>query len=166
MTLRYPNREVEQGLLEFLLPHYSRCPDNPRTFVADLADMLRDNRVDDFLIALRTLIPDIAYELVTSESRERHYHSLFYIICRLIGFDAHCEYVTINGRIDMLVKTRTHIYIFEFKLDQSADIAIGQINRVGYTIPFERDGRKIVRVGVNFSSTTRTIEDWTISEED
>ena len=73
------------------------------------------------------------------------------------------EYRTSNGRIDILVKTDSFIYIMEFKLDGSAEEAINQIITKGYDLPFVADSRKIIKVGVNFSKSDRNIKDWIIA---
>lgn len=64
----------------------------------------------------------------------------------------------------MIVKTKGFVYIFEFKLDKTVGEALCQISDRGYAEPFESDGRKMVKVGVNFSSAERNIADWIVEE--
>lgn len=70
------------------------------------------------------------------------------------------EVDTAIGRADAVVKLQDAIYVFEFKVDGTPEEALSQINSQGYAIPYQADHRKIVKVGVNFDSTTRTIGEW------
>ena len=82
----------------------------------------------------------------------------------MMGFYTEVEHHTTDGRMDMLFKTRDYVYIIEFKLDRSADEALRQIEEKQYAKPFEHDGRQIYKIGVNFSSTTRRMEEWKIAQ--
>lgn len=77
---------------------------------------------------------------------------------------AKTERHTSDGRMDMLVQTADYIYIFEFKLDKSADEALAQIDENQYALPFATDPRKLYKIGVNFSSETRRVESWKVVE--
>ena len=79
-----------------------------------------------------------------------------------MGFYVHAEYNTSYGRIDMVLQTDKFIYIMEFKLDGTAEEALQQINEKQYALPFEADGRKLFKIGVNFSAKTRNIEKWVV----
>ena len=87
---------------------------------------------------------------------------MLYTIGMLLGMDVQAETKTSEGRIDMLLDTRKCLYVMEFKLDGSAAEAMDQIDSRHYLLPYRRDGRRLVRVGVNFSSSTRTIDTWLI----
>ena len=80
----------------------------------------------------------------------------------MLGFYTDVERHTTDGRMDMLVQTKDYIYIFEFKIDKSADEALKQIEEKQYAKPFEMDSRKLYKIGINFSSATRRIESWKI----
>lgn len=82
----------------------------------------------------------------------------------LLGIESDAEFVTSDGRIDILLKTPYYVYIIELKYDRSAEEALAQIDRKKYDRMFRDDNRKIFKIGVNFSSETRTIEDWKIEE--
>ncbi|WP_455669381.1 PD-(D/E)XK nuclease domain-containing protein, partial [Phocaeicola sp.] len=85
-----------------------------------------------------------------------------FILSKLMGFYVKAEYNTSHGRIDMVLQTDKFIYIMEFKLDGTAEEALQQINEKQYALPFEADGRKIFKIGVNFSAKTRNIERWLV----
>ena len=162
-TLGFPNREVEQGFFRFLLPNYAsvsvtKSPYEIQRFVTDV----RKGDVDSFLNRLQTFFDDIPYELAPRD-REVHYQNILYIVFKLMGFHAEVEYHTSRGRVDLVLKTSDYIYVMEFKLDGTAEEAMAQIDAKGYASAFAADGRKVVKVGVNFSSETRTIDRWIIA---
>ena len=77
-----------------------------------------------------------------------------------MGFYGEVERTTSDGRIDAVVMTSQYIYVFEFKLDKSAQEALDQINSKEYALPYSVDGRKLYKIGVSFSSQTRRIAEW------
>ena len=79
-----------------------------------------------------------------------------------MGYYVDAEYRTPDGRIDLLLKTDDYIYVMELKLNGTAQDAIDQIDAKGYTLPFRTDGRKLFKIGISFSQTTRNIDDWII----
>lgn len=95
---------------------------------------------------------------------ELHYQNVLFILFKLLGFYTEAEYHTSDGRIDLLVKTGKFIYLMEFKLEGTAEEALAQINEKHYAIPFQADGRRIFKIGVNFSSKTRNIQKWIVEE--
>jgi hypothetical protein len=121
---------------------------------------IKAGRIDDFMYRLSSLFADTPYELV--KDLENHYQNVLFIVSKLMGLYVRAEYHTSQGRIDMVVQTSNHTYVMEFKLDGTAEEALQQINDKSYTLPFECDGRQIVKIGVNFSSTTRNIEKWIV----
>jgi hypothetical protein len=64
------------------------------------------------------------------------------------------------GATDVTIKTPRYIYIVEIKIDSSAEVALKQIEEKGYAAPYLTDGREIVKLGVNFSTASRTISEW------
>ena len=160
-TLGFPNREVEQGFFRFLLPHYasvstSKSPYEIQCFVGEV----RKGDVDGFLSRLQTFFDDTPYEL--ARDREVHYQNILYIVFKLMGFHTEVEYRTSRGRVDLVLKTADYIYVMEFKLNGTAEEALQQIEEKGYSSAFAADGRKVVKVGVNFSDETRSIERWIV----
>ena len=87
----------------------------------------------------------------------------FYLLLRLIGVYCtaiHCEDRQSYGRVDCTLEMEDYVYIFEFKMDGTAQEALEQIEKTGYAKPYLADKRKVICIGVNFSSVTRTVEDW------
>lgn len=79
-----------------------------------------------------------------------------------MGFYVSVEYHTSRGRIDLVLKTDKFIYVMEFKLEGTAEEALQQINEKHYALPFETDGRRMFKIGLNFSAGTRNIERWVV----
>jgi hypothetical protein len=121
---------------------------------------IRAGKVDDFLKRLSSLFADTPYELV--KDLENHYQNVLFIVSKLMGFYVNAEYHTSEGRIDLVLQTNDYTYVMEFKLDGTAEEALAQINDKSYALPFAADDRKLIKVGVNFSSQTRNIDRWLI----
>ena len=68
-----------------------------------------------------------------------------------------------EGRVDCIVETPDYVYIFEFKLDGTAEDALQQIEEKGYAEPYLSDKRILYKVGVNFSSESGTVDGWEIN---
>ena len=160
--LDFPNEEVKQGFMNFLIPVYTSVPENESpAFVGKFIREVRSGRADDFMIRLRSLLADTPYELV--RELENHYQNVMYIITKLMGFYVQAEYRTSRGRIDLLIGTDKYIYIIELKFEGSAEEALNQIQTKDYALPFATDGREIIRIGANVSRETRNIEEWVVT---
>ena len=161
--LDFPNEEVKQGFMNFLIPVYTSVPENESpAFVGKFIREVRSGKADDFMIRLRSLLADTPYELI--RELENHYQNVMYIITKLMGFYVQAEYRTSRGRIDLLVGTDKYIYIIELKFEGSAEEALHQIQTKDYALPFATDGREIIRIGANVSRETRNIEQWVIEK--
>ena len=159
--LGFPNKEVEEGFINFLMPFYTRfnkieAPFEIQKFVREI----RTGQLDAFFNRLKSFLADTPYELISEQ--ERHYQNVLFIIFKLVGFYTEVEYHTSEGRVDLVLKTNDYIYIMEFKLNGSAEEALQQIHDKHYAQPFQSDKRKIFKIGVNFSSKTRNIEKWIV----
>ena len=161
-TLDYPNEEVRQGFVKFLLPYYVYCRDSAqKTIVRDFVLSLRGGDADKFMKLMQSLLADTPYELI--RELENHYQNVMYIITKLMGFYVQAEYRTSRGRIDLLIGTDKYIYIIELKFEGSAEEALHQIQSKDYALPFTTDGREIICIGANVSKETRNIEEWMVS---
>ena len=160
-TLNYPNEEVKAGFINFLLPFYSKIKEKQtQTIISKFVTSIERGKADDFMHQLQSLMAGTPYELV--KELENHYQNVMYIITKLMGLYVQAEYRTINGRIDLLIGTKEYLYIIELKFDGTAAEAMEQINNKEYSLPFEQQGRTIIKIGANVSRETRNIEDWII----
>jgi hypothetical protein len=161
--LGFPNKEVEEGFFDFLLPYYASVADGETSFqLRNFVNELRTGQTEAFLKRLSSFFADTPYELV--KDLENHYQNVLFILTKLMGFYVDAERRTSAGRIDLFVRTPQYAYVMEFKLDGTAEEALQQIHDRQYALPFAVDQRKLICVGVNFSSRTRNIERWMIEE--
>ena len=159
--LGFPNREVEEGFIKYLLPFYVNMDEGKSIFhISRFVYEIEHGDYDAFLCRLQSFFADTPYELV--KDLELHYQNVLFIVFKLMGFYTQVEYHTAEGRVDLVLKTDKFIYVMEFKLDGTAEEALRQINGKHYTQPFATDGRKLFKIGVNFSAQTRNIEKWIV----
>lgn len=98
--------------------------------------------------------------------RERYFQYTFYLILRLVSvYTVYVEKVQSQGRVDCVLETADYVYIFEFKLDGTAEEALQQIEEKGYAREYVADNRKLYCIGASFSSETGTISDWGVRPE-
>jgi len=162
-TLGFPNQEVERAFTRFLIPYYTPLKSSQgQLFVANFVKDVRSGRVQQFMQRLESLFASGDYQI--AGDAELYFQNAVWVIFKMIGFYTEVERHTTDGRLDMLIQTSDYIYILEFKLDRSADDALRQIEDRQYAKPFEGDGRHIYKIGVSFSTKTRRMEGWKMSE--
>ncbi|MBQ8501760.1 MAG: ATP-binding protein [Bacteroides sp.] len=160
-ALGFPNKEVEEGFVRFLLPYYAPVQEAKTGFeILNFVSEIEQGRIDAFMRRLQSFFADTPYELV--RDLELHYQNVLFIVTKLLGFYVEAEYHTACGRIDLLLQTEHYIYVMEFKLDGTAAEALQQIRDKEYAAPFATDARRLFRVGVNFSNRLRNIEEWIV----
>ena len=164
--LDYPNKEVKEGFLSLIASKYFNNGDMIYPWIREAAVFLRKGDTEGFRTGLTSFLASIPYTMSRKENereRERYFHYTFYLIMRLISvYTVYTEKVQSQGRVDCIVETPDYVYIFEFKLDGTAEEAMRQIEEKGYAREYESDSRKLYKIGAVFSSETGTIEDWKI----
>ena len=161
-TLDIPNKEVRLGLMKSLLPGYldGRTTDGLTT-VALLYEAIYEERLDDALRLLQTFLSTVPY--CDRTGYEGHYQQMLYIIFSLLGIYVDVEVRTPSGRVDMVMRTATTLYVVELKLNQSAEAAMQQIDLKNYPERFALCGLPMVKVGINFDMERHTLKDWVIT---
>jgi len=160
-TLGFPNGEVERGFSRFLFRNYAPLKIyESDSFVIKFTTEVRNGQPEKFMSRLEAMFANQDYQIVGDT--ELYFHNVTSLVFKMLGFYTEVERHTTDGRMDMLVQTKDYIYIFEFKIDKSADEALAQIEEKQYAKPFEQDPRKLYKIGVNFSTTTRRIESWKV----
>lgn len=163
LNLGYPNAEVERGFLDELMKIYFPKANRATAFsIGKFFKDVQEGRAEDFMRRLQSLFADFNSDSLTLMDLEQHYQDIIFLIFKLLGFITHVEYKTASGRIDLVIYTDRFIYVFEFKRNKSAEEALKQIDEKGYLIPFRPDGRKIFKIGVNFSDEIKGIKDFII----
>ena len=161
-TLDIPNAEVRIGLMRSLIPYYvTRDTQATKTTVVNLARALVRGDMDGMLCLLQTFLSTVPY--CDRTDYEGHYQQMLYIIFSLLGAYVDVEVRTPMGRVDMVMRTATTLYIVELKLNQSAEAAIQQIDLKNYPERFALCGLPMVKVSINFDMERHTLKDWMIT---
>ena len=171
--LKIPNNEVRKGLIDCLMPIIlKRSVADNNSLVAAMARALFKSNLSDALTALRSYIAKIPYDVITKEqwedkeSREAFYQLLLYMAFSMLNSTVDTEVKSILGRADVVIKTKTDIFVLELKVDDTVDNALAQIDDKGYAIPYEADGRKMTKCGVSITSEQRNITHWRITDNE
>ena len=161
-TLDVPNKEVKVGLTKALIPSYVTRNTLATTNTARrIAQALDKQDMDGALLLLQTFLGTVPYCNVTNY--EGHYQQMLFIIFSLLtDYLVDVEVHTPKGRVDIVLLTKTDLYLLELKLNQSAQAAMQQINLKNYRQRFALSGKPITKVGINFDSTQGNITDWVI----
>ena len=160
--LGFPNREVEQGFIKYLLPFYTpKVQDTSSFSIAQFVKDIRNGDAGGFMHRLEAFFATGDYQVMGD--LEKYFQNTLYVFFRLLGFYVDVERHTTNGRMDILMQTPDYIYILELKINKTAAEALQQIEEKGYAQPFANDNRKIFRIGINFSTETKLIDDWLIA---
>jgi len=159
LLLDFPNQEVERSFTIHLLSELNNVKlDSTSTLLVDIVRAFKSNRIDKFIEHINILFKGISYTLV--DQKEKYFHSLFYMIIRLLGFTIASEVLTIDGRIDAVVFTDDFIHIIEFKVGQDAKTALNQIKEKQYALKYTDDKREKVLLGINFDTEKKRVDDW------
>lgn len=165
--LGFPNEEVRYGFLYNLLPEYSNISFTNTSFnVVQFTKDLRAGKIDEFMQRLKSIMASIPYDTVKKDTdksialREHNFQVCIYLVFALMGQFVEVETPSSAGRTDCLVKTEKAIYIFEFKLKESAEDALNQIKEKNYAERYKADNKKIVLIGVSFNAENNTVSEW------
>ncbi len=163
-TLSYPNKEVKDSLLKFILNDFAGKQISDDISINEMVRKLKANDLDSFINILKSIFGTIAVKMqpdkkVTLYERELYYHTIFYLIFTLIGVKIQAEVSTSRGFIDAVVETSTNIYIFEFKMT-SSKTAIKQIREKKYYEKYLSSSKEILLVGVSFDSKNKNIKEF------
>ncbi|MCQ2337297.1 MAG: ATP-binding protein [Paludibacteraceae bacterium] len=158
-TLGFPNREVKFGFLNSFIPVLTnesevRCND----LLEDMTIALRADDIDTALTALKAYIAGIPYYY--ENKTEPAFQTIMYLVISLMGQYIKVEVNNAVGRTDAVLETANTIYIIEYKVDKSVEEALKQIDDQHYADPYLADPRRKLKVGINFTTESRTIESW------
>ena len=166
--LDIPNDEVTQGFLSLLANNYFKTPTTAEAMIFSSIRLLDNGELEPFRQELTAFFASIPYPMRRNKDEhdcERDFHYTFYLILRLLStYTIYTEKQMSQGRADCIVETDKFVYIFEFKLNGTADEALHQIDDRGYAKPYAADKRTLYKIGCSFSSETGTIEDWKVAE--
>ncbi len=172
-VLHFPNFEVRQGMVDGMTNYLMDTDDLERnSAILAMSRAFKRGDLSAALTSLRSYIASLPYDIITrkewmaKKKREDFYKLLMYVVFSLLNSKVDTEVKSILGRADVVVKTKTDIFVLELKIDDTVDNALAQIDSKGYTIPYEADGRKVTKCGVSISSEARNIIHWRAVDEE
>ena len=161
--LGFPNREVREGFIKYLYPFYTpKNQDLGRFAITLFVKDIRSGQAEAFMTRLSDFFATGDYQVMGR--LEIYLQNTLNVIFNLMGLYVEVERHTTNGRMDMVIQTPQYVYIIELKIDQTAAVALQQIEQRGYANAFAGDTRKLFKIGINFSSDKKLIDDWKIEE--
>ena len=162
-TLGTPNREVRIGLMQTLLPVYvAGASMGGTTMVAKMSEAIRRDDMEAALRLLQSFLSLVPY--CDNTDYEGHYQQVLYIIFSLLGASVDVEIRTPRGRVDLVLRTASKLYVMELKLGKDADAAMGQIDLKDYPERFALCGLPVVKVGIGFDREKHTLGAWKLEE--
>ncbi|MCQ2196298.1 MAG: ATP-binding protein, partial [Bacteroidaceae bacterium] len=177
--LSFPNYEVRQGMVSGLSNYLMDTDDlEQNAMVLAMARALKRGELSEALNQLRSYIASLPYDIITKKewmAKKKHeafYKLLIYIIFSLLNSKVDTEVKSVLGRADVVIKTKTNIFVLELKVDDTVENALAQIDSKGYAIPYEAElpaykgemGRVLIKCGISISSEQRNISHWRITD--
>ena len=161
--LGFPNREVENGFMKFLLPFYTAKRNTSSSFeIGKFVKDIKSGNAEGFMQRLQSFFAGAKFDQIARDT-ENWFQNVVFIVTTLCGLYIEAEHQTSNGRIDLVLKTDKYIYVMELKYDGTAEEALRQIDDKGYALPWQSDGRTVIKVGANFSSSLRRLDGWIVA---
>ena len=169
--LSIPNKEVRVGLIDGLIPAYTGLDGSlvQDGFALKFYRALRKDDMTTAMDEMKTFLAGIPYvegfkkKLADMAASEGFYEYTFWLIFNMMNVYARTQVKCHGGRIDFVVLMPETTYVFELKVNGTAQEAIDQINSKGYALPYQTEGRRVVKIGVQFNRETMTIEDYIIA---
>ncbi|MCS6969276.1 MAG: PD-(D/E)XK nuclease domain-containing protein, partial [Bernardetiaceae bacterium] len=156
--LGYPNMEVEESMMQYLLAAFSHSKSKV-ALAYEIVTAVERNDVELLVSTINGLFGSIPYQLFSPEA-ERYFHAIIFLAFRLCGFHIDAEVSVAGGRVDAVMRYQERVYVFEFKLNDSAESALKQIHQRGYYHAFKQEGKEVYLVGMSFSGQTKSITQW------
>ena len=162
LYLSFPNKEIRKAFISGLVSRYTENEFFMDNWTSDFVSACRSGNENMVREKLEMYFSAFSYELIGKE-KERFFQSVFHAIFVISGIHAVSEDRGLHGRADEAVIAGDHLWIFELKVDGSAEDALIQIEQRGYAAKYSyllRPGMTVHKVGMNFSSELRNISEW------
>lgn len=159
----YPNFEVETSFNEHLLPLLTNTDKHSLdSGTMSILMAFAENSIEKVINEMKALLAAIPYTTHTKQG-EDYYRNILFVIFKLLGARVNAEYMTNRGRIDSVIETDRNIYLFEYKINQTAQAAIDQIKKNGYAEMFKMATKPVIFVGINVNSDLKNIDEYLIT---
>ena len=173
VTLEYPNREVRESMYHYILNDMGEKRSRGVSPIISFTKAFRNNDMERMEALIKRVFKELSYDVYKDQDVKQvevFYHSIINILFRYLGYYVQTEMHTTRGRADTVVETDTHVYLFEFKLDKTAEAAFQQIKDRDYAAKYkiysgEGTKKTIVSIGANFSTKTRYMDDFVLEIE-
>ena len=164
VVLDYPNKEVRDSMYKFMIDGIATDREggvNASNSLETLLKAFTEADLDTVKATIDALLSGLPSEAYDKKS-EGLYHGLLHFIFKLLGIYIKSEVHSSKGRADSIVETATHVFIFEFKFNRTAEEAMQQIKDKKYADAYSNSGKEIKGIGVNFSSKDKEIKGWLV----
>ncbi|MDE7350420.1 MAG: ATP-binding protein, partial [Muribaculaceae bacterium] len=162
-TLGLPNMEVAESFSRALIPIYSGYTDvECDRLLVKMRSAVIDGDAERFMEVLQTFLEGNPYGNTEMAKRESYFKNNIYIIFRALGFQPRAEEQTCSARMDVMLRTRRFIYIFELKTDGNVGKAMDQIEDKGYAGPYRHSDKTVIKIAANYSTQRNNIDSWEI----
>ena len=168
-TLDFPNAEVKVGFMENFLSRMMGINADVRGFAGDFYAALIYHDVEKAMKAMQAFFASIPYlefgekELDDITKYEAYYEVLTYVVFSIFNYRTFTQVKVARGRTDLVVFMHDATYVMELKMHGTAQEALDQINSKDYAIPYQTEGKPVVKIGMAFSQETKTLKEWIIS---
>ena len=169
-TLDFPNAEVKVGFMEnFMARMMNLGNTDSRGFAGDIYACLYHHDIEGALKAMQSFFASIPYldfgakELDDIARYEAYYEVLTYVVFSMINCRTFTQVKVARGRTDLVVFMRDAVYVMELKMRGTAQEALDQINSKDYAIPYNAEGKPVVKIGIAFSQETKTLREWIVA---
>ncbi len=167
-TLKYPNDEVKYAFINSLVPSLLTIQSSNGLDIVSFARDIKSANTESMMHRFKSIFASLPYPTADENGAkhiaEQNFQNVFYLVFTLLGQWSQVEVHNNVGRADCILKNGNNVFIFEFKVDKSADEALAQIEENKYSVPYENAGNKIIKIGANFSTKTRNLTEWKIKE--
>jgi len=161
--LSYPNREVKEAFMDYLAADYiGKMPNEIGYLVYKLQEAIVNANIDEFVGILKSIFASVPYDIFIEE-REAYYHTVIYLIVKLLGINIDGEVETNIGRIDAVMETESHIFIMEFKVGKASE-ALNQIKEMKYYEKYLPTPKKIKIIGIGFDVEEKNIKEYLVED--
>lgn len=163
--LGFPNEEVQDGFIQCLMAEYSGKGGLLDNDLQSLYESINNDDVEGILLQIKHIIGQIPFENSEPNMMEIHFRNMLYLMIKFTGHNVSVEYPVLGGRIDVFFETNKYAYIIECKRDESAEIALSQIDEKRYAKKISAPKKAVVKIGANFSTKERNLTEWKVENK-
>ena len=170
-TLDFPNAEVKVGFMENFMSRMMNLNQDARGFAGNFYASLLEHDIEAALKAMQAYFASIPYldfgekDLDDITKYEAYYEVLTYVVFSIFNCRTFTQVKVARGRTDVVVFMRDAVYVMELKMRGTAQEALEQINAKDYAIPYQAEGKPVIKIGIAFSQETKTVSDWIVEKE-